>query len=55
MISHFFLLRPSFEFYSLEERFQFLLNNIADFGIYEHISKFFEIITFSNSNPEMPS
>ena len=53
MLEPIILLRPSFVFYTNEEKFQFLLSNVADFGICKHISKFFELRTFLNSHHKM--
>ena len=53
MIDHVTSLKPSFTFYSNVEKFQFLLQNVADFGIFEYISKFLELRNFLNSRPKM--
>ena len=53
MIEYVISLRPHFTFYSNVEKFQFLLQNLADFGIFEYIYKFFELRNFLNSRPKM--
>ena len=40
------ILKPSFIFYTNEEKFHFLLSNIDKFNTYKYISKAFELRTF---------
>ena len=47
------ILKPSFTFYTKEEKFQFLLSNIDKFSTCKYISKAFELRTFLCSYPKM--
>ena len=54
MLERINILKPSFIFYTNEEKLQYLLSNIDNFNTYKYISKAFELRTFLSSNPKMP-
>ena len=47
------IVKPSFTFYTNEEKLQYLLSNIHNFNTYKYISKAFELRTFLSSYPKM--
>ena len=53
MLEQIIAFKPSFQFYTLDEKFQYLISNIGKCEIYKHISKSFKIRSFLTSRPKM--